>query len=326
LRSSASFARDSNLDMAIRLLVLVGPTTSGKTRLGVEVAHRLDSEIISADSRQVYRGLDIGSGKDLNEYREVTPPVPYHLIDVADPREVYSVFHYQRDCYRLLEEKECDPSFGGGRPLVMVGGTGLLVEAVLRGYRIPNVPEDETLRRRLMRKKHAELVQELRSADARLFLRTDCSSKKRVVRALEIANEARQHPVRYSPPPPVRIDHAVFVIDVPPDELRRRIDIRLEQRLEQGMIAEVERLLAAGVPEARMAQLGLEYREVTAYLSGTKSEQDMLDDLRRGIRKFAKRQRTWFRGLSRRGLEVSWIGPEDHDALLRHPWSTSSPS
>ncbi len=312
--------------MAIRLLVLVGPTASGKTRLGVDVAHGLGSQIISADSRQVYRGLDIGSGKDLNEYREVTPPVPYHLIDVAEPREVYSVFHYQRDCYRLLEKKERDPSFGGGRPLVMVGGTGLLVEAVLRGYRIPNVPEDETLRRRLMRRKHAELVQELRSADDQLFLRTDCTSKKRVVRALEIANHARHQPVRYSPAPPVRIDYAVFAIDVPPDELRDRIDIRLEQRLEQGMIAEVQGLLAAGIPQARMAQLGLEYREVTAYLSGTKSEQKMVDDLRRGIRQFAKRQRTWFRGLSRRGIEVTWVRPEDRDALLRHPWTADASS
>jgi tRNA dimethylallyltransferase len=312
--------------MPVRLLVLLGPNASGKTRLGIDVAHRLGSEIISADSRQVYRGLDIGSGKDLDEYRAVSPPVPYHLIDVADPREVYSVFHYQRDCYRLLEEKARDPSFGGGRPLLMVGGTGLFVEAVLRGYRIPNVPEDEALRRRLMRRNHAQLVEELRGLDNRLFRRTDCSSKKRVVRALEIANHARHHPVRYSPPPPVRIDHAVFAIDVPPEELGRRIDVRLEARFEQGMIAEVEGLLAAGLPQARMAQLGLEYREVTAYLSGTKSEQAMVEDLRRGIRQLAKRQRTWFRGLTRRGIDVTWIGPEDRDALLSHSWAAGARS
>ncbi len=132
--------------------------------------------------------------------------------------------------------------------------------------------------------------------------------------------------MRYSPPPPVRIDYAVFAIDVNPEELRKRIDIRLAQRLEQGMIAEVEGLLAAGIPQARMAQLGLEYREVTAYLSGTKSEQKMVDDLRRGIRQFAKRQRTWFRGLSRRGIEVTWVGPEDRDTLLRHPWTAGTSS
>jgi tRNA dimethylallyltransferase len=302
--------------MSIRLLVLVGPTASGKTRLGVEVAHALGSEIISADSRQVYRGLDIGSGKDVGEYAAVTPPVPYHLIDVADPKEVYSVFHYQRDCYRLLEAKEQEPRFATGRPLLMVGGTGLLVEAVLRGYRIPNVPEDEALRRRLMRRSQADLVEELRRADQELFLRTDCSSKKRVVRALEVADYARRQPVQYSPPPPLRIEFAVFVIDVLPDELARRIDMRLDQRLDEGMVAEVRGLLDAGVPPTRMAQLGLEYREVTAYLNGEKTEQEMVDDLRRGIRRFAKRQRTWFRGLPRRGIEVTRIAADDSDRLL----------
>jgi tRNA dimethylallyltransferase len=303
----------------MRLLVLVGPTASGKTRLGVQVAHALSSEIISADSRQVCCGLDIGAGKDVGEYSTATPPVPYHLIDVADPREVYSVFHYQRDCYRLLETKQKRQPFAAGRPLLMVGGTGLFIEAVLRGYRIPNVPEDEALRRRLMRRSQAELVEELRNADHELFQRSDCSSKKRVVRALEIANHARRQPVQYSPPPPVRIDFAVFVIEAPSDELGRRIDMRLEQRLGEGMIAEVQGLLDAGVPPARMAQLGLEYREITAYLDGAKTEREMVDDLRRGIRRFAKRQRTWFRGLPRRGIDVTQIAADDGDALLRHP-------
>jgi tRNA dimethylallyltransferase len=198
----------------------------------------------------------------------------------------------------------------------MVGGTGLLVEAVLRGYRIPNVPEDEALRRRLMRRSQANLVEELRRADRELFLRTDCSSKKRVVRALEVADYGRRRPVQYSPPPPLRIEFAVFVIDVLPDELARRIDMRLDQRLDEGMVAEVRGLLDAGVPPTRMAQLGLEYREVTAYLNGEKTEQEMVDDLRRGIRRFAKRQRTWFRGLPRRGIEVTRIAADDSDRLL----------
>jgi tRNA dimethylallyltransferase len=307
--------------MALRLLVIAGPNASGKTRLGVRVAHRLGSEIVSADSRQTYRGLDIGSGKDLGEYREVTPPVPVHLIDVADPREVYSVFHYQRDCYRLLEEKAREPRFAGGLPLLMVGGTGLFIEAVLRGHRIADVPENAELRRRLMGRPHDELVDELRRADESLLQRTDRGSKKRVVRALEIAEFARGRPVRYSPPPPVEIEHAVFVIEIPPDTHRRRIGARLEARLEQGLIAEVEGLLAAGVPESRMAQLGLEYREVTAYLTGGKSRQQMVDDLRRGIRQLAKRQRTWFRGLPRRGIEVTRIGPEEAETLLDHRWA-----
>ena len=211
----------------------------------------------------------------------------------------------------------CIRDSASGLPLLMVGGTGLLVEAVLRGYRIPNVPEDEKLRRRLMRRNQADLVEELRRVDPELFLRTDCSSKKRIVRALEVADYARQ-PVQYSPPPPVRIEFAVFVIDVPPEELARRIDVRLEQRLDEGMIVEVQRLLDAGVPPARMAQLGLEYREVTAYLNGDKTEQEMVDDLRREIRRFAKRQRTWFRGLPRRGIAVTRIAADDPDPLLLH--------
>lgn len=307
--------------MPVRLLVIVGPTASGKTRLGVHVAHGLGSEIVSADSRQVYRGLDIGSGKDLEEYREVSPPVPCHLIDVADPRSIYTVYHYQRDCYALLEAKEREQPYASGVPLLMVGGTGLYVEAVLRGFRIANVPEDAELRERLMQRDRAELVDELARVDPELSLRTDRSSKKRVVRALEIASHARQHPVRYSEPPPVAIEFKVFGVEVAREELHRRIDSRLETRLNEGMIAEVRGLLDAGVAPERMALLGLEYREVTAYLTGEKGEQEMIDDLRRGIRGLAKRQQTWFRGLPRRGIEITWVGAEDHGILLRDPWT-----
>lgn len=302
------------------MLVIVGPNAVGKTRLGIRVAHALGSEIISADSRQVYRGLDIGSGKDLEEYGHVSPPVPYHLIDVAEPREIYSLYHYQRDCYRLLELKAAERPYADGLPLVMVGGTGLYVEAVLRGYRMANVPEDIELRENLMQREHHELTEELLRLDPDLAQRTDCSSKKRVVRALEIVEHARDHEVQYSEPLPVTIEHAVYGIDVARDELHRRIDVRLETRMHEGMLAEVQGLLDAGVTPARMEMLGLEYREVTAYLVGRKSEQQMTDDLRRGIRKLGKRQMTWFRGLSRRGIDVTWIGPNDHDVALKHPW------
>lgn len=306
--------------MSIRLLVVVGPTACGKTRLAVDVAHALGSEILSADSRQVYRGLDIGSGKDLVEYGRVTPPVPYHLIDVADPQSIYTLFHYQRDCYRMLEQKAGERPFADGVPLVMAGGTGLYVEAVLRGYRIANVPENVELRERLMQREHAELVRRLEREDAELARRTDCSSKKRVVRALEIAEHARDEPVRYSEPPPVLIDHAVYVVDVSREELHRRIDARLDARFDEGLAQEVQGLLESGVTPERMALLGLEYREVTAYLTGAKTEQEMRHDLKAGIRHLAKRQRTWFRGLARRGVEVRWVGPTDAEVLLRHPW------
>jgi len=302
--------------MGIRLRVIVGPTACGKTRLGVGVAHALGSEIVSADSRQVYQGLDIGSGKDLDEYARVNPPVPCHLIDVADPRTPYTLFHFQRDCYRLFAEKEGRSPNACGVPLLMVGGTGLYVEAVLRGYRIANVPEDVELRERLMLRDHDELIEELRRLDPELFERTDCSTTKRVVRALEIVKHARREPVHYSEPCPVTLDYRVFGVEVPRAELHDRIARRLDARLEQGLVEEVEGLLATGITPVRMVQLGLEYREVTAFLTGAKTREKMIDDLRREIRHFAKRQRTWFRGLPRRGIEITWIGPDDIDAVL----------
>ena len=307
--------------MSVRILVVIGPTASGKTRLGVEVAHQLTSEILSADSRQTYRGLNIGSGKDLDEYQKVEPPVPYHLIDVEEPSQIYSLFRFQQDCYHLLETKSREQPFARGVPLVMVGGSGLYIEAVLKGYRIADVPEDVELRNSLMLRDHEDLLRELDRLDPEQKGQTDRASKKRVVRALEIAQHAVDHEVRYSVPPPVPINCAVFGIDVPRDELWRRIDVRIDQRLRQGLIDEVRDLRRAGLSEARMNQLGLEYREVTAYLTGTKTKQQMLEDLRRGIRQFAKRQRTWFRGLPARGIDVTWVGPGDHGVLLKHEFS-----
>ncbi len=312
----------SNGEASIRLLAIVGPTACGKTRLGVEIAHRLGSEILSADSRQTYRGLDLGTGKDLEEYSRVSPPVTYHMIDVADPRKVYSLFEYQQDCYRLFESAAARVPFADGVPLLLVGGSGLYAEAVLRGYRIPNVPEDVELRNALMQRGHAELVTELRALGHDIELRTDMGSKKRVVRAIEIARYAPSHPLRYSAPPPLAIDFKVFGVDVPLDQLRDRIEARLASRFERGLIAEVEQLIADGVTPARMAQLGLEYREVTAFLAGAKDRKAMVADLCRGIRRLAKRQKTWFRGLERRGVAVEWIGPDDRDRVLRDPWVT----
>jgi len=303
-----------------RVLTIVGPTATGKTRMGVRLAHALGSEIVSADSRQTYRGLDIGSGKDLREYAAVSPPIAYHLVDVADPAGVYSIFHYQRDCFRLLERKAGEQPWSAGVPLVMVGGSGLYVESVLRRYRIPNVPEDVTLREELMGRDREQLVAELERADPELAHRTDLASKKRVVRALEIVRHARRGPLHYTEPPAEPIDHAVFALDVARETLHRRIDDRLAVRMREGLVEEVERLLASGIAAARMAQLGLEYREVAAYLSGSKTEPQMLEDLSRGIRRLAKRQLTWFRGFPRRGIDVTWIGPDDVDRVLADPW------
>jgi len=300
----------------MRIIAIVGPTAAGKTRLAVDVAHTLGSEIVSVDSRQVYRGLDIGSGKDLEEYRRTAPPVPVHMVDVADPGTAYSVFHYQRDCYRLFADAACRAPFRRGTPLVMAGGTGLYLEAVLKGYRIPDVAEDAALRDELMRRDGKELAERLCEEDPELAGKTDLSNKKRVVRGLEIAAEARRTALRYSEPPPVKMRSEVFAVKIDRRELHQRIDLRLDDRLGSGLVGEVRNLLDGGLSPGRMMQLGLEYREVTLYLSGRKGYDRMVDDLRRGIHLFAKRQQTWFRGLERRGIPVTWITPGDMDTIV----------
>lgn len=297
--------------MSLRLIVIVGPTATGKTRLAVAVAHRLGSEIISADSRQVYIGLDLGTGKDLDEYAAVSPPVSYHLIDIVPPETVYTLYHYQRDCYRLLRAKATEQRFGSGRvPLVVAGGSGLYVEAVLRGYEIADVPEDPILRRRLAALDHGELVSRLQQQDPAQLARTDLTSSKRVIRALEITAARRKGPVSLSQPLGIELEARVFAIRMDRRQLRRRISDRVEKRLAQGMVEEVRSLLAAGVSPERLQMLGMEYREISAFLSGAKSYDKMVDDLKREIRHLAKRQETYFRGMQRRGMAITWVGPE----------------
>ena len=303
--------------MMVRLLIIVGPTAVGKTRLGVEVAHALGSEILSADSRQVYRGLDLGTGKDLEEYSAVDPPIPYHLIDVADPHEIYTLFRFQQDCYeviRLLAEQ--DRYGSGGVPLVMVGGSGLYVEAVVRDYRIADVPEDPEFRQRLRRRGREELVERLRRTDPDRAAETDLSSRERVIRALEITAAEHRGPVTTSAPLGLELACRVFAVRIDRATLRRRIRTRLEDRLSGGMVDEVRTLLAAGIPAERLERLGLEYREIGAYLTGSKNHRRMVDDLATAIGRFSKRQETWFRGMERRGTPVTWIGPGDATRIL----------
>ena len=295
----------------IRIIAVAGPTAAGKTALAVDAAHGLGSEIISVDSRQVYRGLDIGSGKDLDEYRRTEPPVRVHLIDVADPEETYTVFHFQRDCYRILAAAAVREPFRSGTPMVMAGGSGLYLEAVLRGFRIPDVAEDPELRERLMRIDREELAAMLRREAPERAERTDLSTRKRIVRALEIAAQEALGPVRYSEPPPVVMKVCTYVVEVEREELRRRISRRLDARLREGLVDEVRRLLDSGLPPARLGRLGLEYREVGSYLAGEKACEEMVTDLRHGIFRFARRQEIWFRGMERRGIPVTRIGAGD---------------
>ena len=309
--------------MSLHVLVIVGPTACGKTRLGVEVAHRLGSEIVSADSRQVYRGLDIGTGKDLAEYAEVEPPVPYHLIDVAEPEDVYTLFRYQQDCYRVLRELASRTPFADHSvPVIMVGGSGLYVEAVVRQYRLADVPANAELRIRLGDRDLEQLVVDLKQRWPDFAVETDVTSKRRVIRAFEIAEYSETHPVRYGEPPGLSLSFTVFGVEVTREELRRRIGLRLRERLEEGMVEEVQGLLDLGLGPARLEDLGLEYREVAAYLQGNKSREEMTSDLELAICRFAKRQQTWFRGMERRGTPIQWIEADDADSVIS-AWSAS---
>jgi tRNA dimethylallyltransferase len=300
----------------VRLLVITGATATGKTSLGVDLAHQIGSEIISADSRQVYRGLDIGTGKDLEEYSRVSPPVLYHLIDIVDPDFVYTLYHFQRDCYELLDRMRVEEPFAGGTPLVMVGGTPLYIASVLLGYQIHQVPENPELRLRLEQQPLGDLVEELNHHDPELAARTDISTKRRVIRALEIVEQSRLGQVKCTGPPPFVIESKVFAIRTDRKQLHQRIDSRLEVRLEHGLVDEVRELLDRGVSRQRMTELGLEYREVSAYLLGEISYETMVEQLKHAIHRFARRQEIWFRSFDRRGIPVTWIAADDLQALL----------
>jgi len=309
--------------MTLHVVAIVGPTACGKTRLGVEVAHRLGSEIVSADSRQVYRGLDIGTGKDLAEYAEVEPPVPYHLIDVSDPKDVYTLFRFQQDCYRVLRDLSSRAPFADRAvPVIMVGGSGLYVEAVVRDYRLADVPNNAELRARLEDRDLEHLVAELKQRWPDLAVETDVTIKRRVIRAFEIAEFRERHAVPYGESPGVSLEFSVFGIEVAREELRRRIGLRLRERFEEGMIEEVQGLLDRGLGPDRLDDLGLEYREVSAYLQGKKSRNEMISDLETAIGRFAKRQQTWFRGMERRGTPIQWIEADDVDSVIS-AWSAS---
>ncbi len=293
----------------VNTVVVLGPTASGKTRLGVGLARAFGGEIVSADSRQVYRGLDIGAGKDLEEYRTGGPSVPYHLIDIVGLGHEFSLFEYQRLFYQAFEEIR-------GRNVlpVVVGGTGLYIEAVLKAYRMVEAPEDPELRQALESLSHEQLAAKLTSLKPGLHNTTDLGDRNRLVRAIEIATYSQSR----DPEPAPEIRPVVFGTRWPRPVLRKRIAERLEQRLNHGLIEEVEGLVANGVPWEKLEFLGLEYRFVAQYLQGKiPSRDDLFEKLKVAIRQFAKRQESWFRRMERRGTEIHWIDGADLDAALR---------
>lgn len=284
--------------MGCPLVVITGPTASGKTAMAVAVARCLGGEIVSADSRQVYRGMDIGTGKDIAEYGDT----PVHLLDVADAGHKYNLYQFLRDANEAI-----DGIRGRGRLPVVCGGTGMYVEALLNGLRLPEVPRDEALRGSLRGKSLDELAAILAGMKS-LHNRTDIDTVQRAVRAIEIAAYYRDHPDEAVHAEPHPVDGAVIVcVDISRDDRRRRISERLRARLDGGMVGEVRRLLDSGVSPDDLIYYGLEYKFVTEYVIGRRDYDSMVRDLEIAIHQFAKRQMTWFRGMERRGFTLNYI-------------------
>lgn len=287
-------------------LVILGPTASGKTRLAVEAARLFSGEIVSADSRQVFRAMDIGTGKDLAEYGEV----PHHLIDVAEPGEEFSLFRFLQlfnAAWSGIRER--------GRLPILAGGTGLYIDAVMRGYRMVEAPENPALRQESAELSLDDLLARLSALKPDLHNTTDTGDRERLVRALEIALHEREHPEDVVEPP--KLQPLVVGIRWEREELRRRITARLKERLATGMVEEVEGLLQAGVAREALENYGLEYRFVSRFLAGELSRNDMFQKLNAAIHDFAKRQETWFRRMEKHGVAIRWIdGGNDAVAQL----------
>ena len=281
------------------LITILGPTASGKTSFAAALAAHLDTEIISADSRQLYRTMDIGTGKDLADYIVNEKAIPYHLIDICEPGYKYNVFEYQHDfhrAYSLIQAKEKLP--------ILCGGTGMYIEAVLKGYKLLDVPQNPSLRESLKNKSLAELETILASYKV-LHNKTDVDSAQRAIRAIEIEeyykNEAPEVN-EYNP-----INSLIIGIDIDREVRREKISRRLRSRLDEGMVDEVRHIIDSGVKPEDLIYYGLEYKFLTLYIIGELSYEDMVTQLEIAIHQFAKRQMTWFRGMERRGCVIHWI-------------------
>ncbi|MDE5842404.1 MAG: tRNA (adenosine(37)-N6)-dimethylallyltransferase MiaA [Muribaculaceae bacterium] len=286
--------------MRYESITVTGPTASGKTGKAVAIAKAFDGEIISADSRQVYRGMDLGTGKDLDEYDGVA----YHLIDIADAGEKYNLHKYVRDFHRVYAD-----ILSRGKMPVICGGTGLYLETVLSGIVLPEVGENPELRNRLADKTLDELTAIL-STYKILHNTTDVDTCQRAIRAIEIHEYYRTHPEEAALTKSVadrRLNSLIIGVDIPRDDRRERISQRLQARLDAGMVEEVRRLLDEGVPAESLIYYGLEYKFLTLHAIGEISYEDMKHDLEIAIHQFAKRQMTWFRGMERRGFELHWL-------------------
>lgn len=284
---------------AYQLITVLGPTASGKTTFAAALAAQLDTEIISADSRQIYRSMDIGTGKDLADYTVDGKVVPYHLIDICDPGYKYNVFEYQHDFFRAY-----DTIRAKGKLPVLCGGTGMYIEAVLKGYKLLDVPQNPGLRESLKKKSLPELEQILAGYKV-LHNKTDVDTAQRAIRAIEIEeyykNEAPDAN-EYAP-----INSLIIGLDIDRELRREKISRRLHARLEEGMVDEVRKIIDSGVKPEDLIYYGLEYKYLTLYIIGELSYEEMVSKLEIAIHQFAKRQMTWFRGMERRGCTIHWI-------------------
>lgn len=288
----------------IPMITILGPTACGKTSFAAALAHDLGAEIISADSRQVYRGMDIGTGKDLDDYVVNGQAIPYHLIDIAEPGTKYNLFEYQRDFHEALTDVR-----SRGVPVILCGGTGLYIEAVLKGYALSPVPQNPKLREALAPLSLQELTQMLSQlkqlTGTTMHNTTDVDTAQRAIRAIEIESYNLEHPL------PQRsmdaVPSLVIGLNIDREERRRRISERLQTRLANGLSEEVEALLRKGIPADDLIYYGLEYKYVTLHVLGKLTQEEMYRSLEIAIHQFAKRQMTWFRGMERRGCTINWI-------------------
>ncbi len=283
-------------------ITIIGPTASGKTTFACQLAHNLDAEIISGDSRQVYRSMDIGTGKDLDDYIVDGKAIPYHLIDICDAGEKYNIYEYQHDFHKVYTDIK-----NRNKLPILCGGSGLYIESVLKGYSLANVPENKELRKKYEGKSLSEL-EEILSTYKALHNKTDVDTAQRAIRAIEIEEYKKDHPLEQNEFPP--LNSLIIGVDIDRELRRQKISKRLKDRLEEGMIDEVKAILAKGIVPEDLIYYGLEYKYVTLYILNQLSYQEMFSQLEIAIHQFAKRQMTWFRGMEKRGLHIHWMNAE----------------
>jgi len=284
------------------ILVILGPTATGKTKLAVQLAEKLNGEIISADSRQVYRGMDIGTGKDLDEYESHGNTIPHHLIDITEPMEEYNVAQFQEDFYRVFAEIR-----DRNKLPILCGGTGFYIKAVLMDFKLPTVSPDKKLRQELESWTLEDLIQELDNISPGASESTPVDTKRRVIRAIEVEmNKVKEGEVKSKSTSMVQTPFVIGV-EYPREAIRERITKRLHERLENGMIEEIELLLQNGVTHERLDNFGLEYRFISKYIKGEITIEEMTNQLNTAIHRFAKKQMTFFRNMEKNGIKIHWI-------------------